>query len=151
MLQTMPLETKSTKYGKVFRLEGGCKDDWDNIVTARYYRKPSGLIRRRLRRVPITMQKPAIEALRVAEAALAREIVVTGSLRTCELQAKLYASDRARFAPNTVGLHCQGLAIDVSTNDPELKTKVRKALLAVGFTQTRVDDEPWHFSYGWTA
>jgi hypothetical protein len=142
----MAVEEYATKYGTVYRLVGGCKDDWKNIVTSSYYRKPSGLIRRRLRRVPITMQAPAIKALRVAEEALGREIVVTGSLRSCELQAKLYASDKVRFAPNTVGVHCQGLAIDVTTNDPELKTKVRKALLAVGFNQSRPEDEPWHFS-----
>lgn len=145
------LQTKDTTYGKVFRLYGGCKDDWKTIVTSRFYRKPSGLIRRRLRKKSITMQQPAIKALKEAEVKLGREIVTTGSFRTCALQDSLYRSDTKRFAPNTVGLHCQGLAIDVTTEDPELKTTVRKALLAHGFTQTRPDDEPWHFSYGWTA
>lgn len=145
------VERKSTKYGTVFRLSGGCKDDWDNIVTSSYYRKPSGIIRRRKRRVPITMQRPAIEALRAAEARLGREIVVTGSARSCALQASLYASDPKRYAPPSVGLHCQDLAIDATTEDPELKTTTRHALEAEGFTQARPTDEPWHFSYGWTA
>lgn len=140
-----------TKYGRIFRLDGGCKDDWANIVTSRWYRKPSGIIRRRLRRNPITLQKPAMDAWRAAEKQLGHEIVVTGSSRTCELQAKLYASDHNRYAPPSVGLHCQALACDASTEDPNLKTSTRKALEGHGWHQARPDDEPWHFSYGWTA
>jgi hypothetical protein len=145
------IERYETKYGPVFREIGGCKDNWTNIVTSEYYRKTSGLIRRRARQTSITLQKPAIDSLRAAEARLGREIVVTGSFRTCSLQAVLYKSDPNRFAPNTVGVHCQALAIDVTTEDPELKTKVRKALLAEGWHQSRPEDEPWHWSYKVTA
>lgn len=146
----MTIERYETKYGVVFRDVGGCKDDWNNIGTSRYYRKTSGLIRRRKRRVPITMQKPALEALKVAEQRLGHEIVVTGSFRTCELQDALYHSDppasMKRFAPNTVGVHCQALALDASTEQPDLTTAIRKAMLAQDFHQSR-PDEPWHFSY----
>lgn len=147
----MAIETKDTRFGKVFRDVGGCKDDYDNIVTSSSYRKPSGVIRKRARKVAITGQRPMIEAIRRAEEILGREIVVTGSARTCELQAALYKSNPSRYAPPSVGLHCQGLAIDVTTEDPELTTKVREVLTRVGFTQARVADEPWHFSFGWTA
>lgn len=146
----MALVSKLTRFGRVYRLEGGCKDDYNNIRTSKRYRKVSGVIPFRARRVAVTLQKPALDAFRQAEVRLGREIVVTGSARSCELQAKLYASDRSRYAPPSVGLHCQDLAIDVTTEDPELQTKVREALLHVGFTQARAD-EPWHFSYGWTA
>jgi hypothetical protein len=147
----MALESKLTRFGRVYRLVGGCKDDYDNIRTSKRYRKASGVIPFRTRKVAITMQKPALDAFRQAEVRLGREIVVTGSARSCALQAQLYASDRNRYAPPSVGLHCQDLAIDVTTEDPQLKTKVREALEHVGFTQARPDDEPWHFSYGWTA
>lgn len=140
-----------TAHGRIYRLEGGCRDDWANIVTSRWYRKPSGLIRRKRRRNPITLQRPAIESWKAAEAQLGREIVVTGSIRTCELQAQLYASDQSRYAPPWVGLHTQGLAADVTTEDPYLTTTTRKALEAHGWSQARPEDEPWHFSMGWTA
>jgi len=140
-----------TDYGRVFRLVGGCKDDWSQITTSSWYHKPSGLVRWRKRKVAITLQAPAVAALKDAEKILGREIVVTGSLRTCELQAALYKSDPNRYASPSVGVHCQGLAIDVTTEDPELKTKTRKALFQVGFNQSRPDDEPWHFSFAVVA
>lgn len=147
----MSTTTVQTKYGPVYRLVGGCKDNWSNVETSRNYRKASGVKRWRRRRVYISGQKPMLMAIRAAEKSLGRELVVTGSRRTCELQASLYRSDPKRFAAPSVGVHCQGLAIDVTTEDPELKTKVRKALLAEGFHQSRPDDEPWHFSFGVTA
>lgn len=147
----MAVRTYETKYGDVYRCIGCCKDDYKNIDTMKNYRKASGVLKWRRRRVYITGQRPMLAAIRDAEKALGREIVVTGSLRTCALQAALYKSDPDRFAPPTVGVHCQGLAIDVTTEDPELKTKVRKALLAVGFHQSRAADEPWHFSFKVTA
>lgn len=140
---------RDTEYGTVHRLEGGCKDDWVNIQTDLYYHKQRGLVRKRKRAVAITMQRPALRALSAAEAELGREVVVTGSFRTCAFQAEKYHEDPQRYAPPSVGLHCQGLAIDVSTN--VLDDKIRKALLRHGFTQARPVDEPWHFSFGWTA
>ena len=151
----MSIERKDTKFGPVFRLNGGCKDDYANIVTSRFYRKPSGVVKRRLRTQAITMQKPALDALRVVEAHLGMEVVVTGSSRSCALQASLYAKDPKRYAPPSVGLHCQALAIDVNTTwraaltDKE-EAEFVKLMAQVGFTQAR-PDEPWHFSFGWTA
>lgn len=147
----MAVERKETRFGTVFRLVGGCKDDWKNVVTSRYYRKPSGLIRRRLRPVPITLQKPAMDALRKAEERAGMEITVTGSRRTCALQAELYARDSHRYAPPSVGLHCQALAIDQNMDNQTAKPATKEALLHVGFTQSRPTDEPWHWSFGWTA
>lgn len=147
----MSVETYHTQYGEVYRCVGCCKDDYKTIETMKNYRKASGVSLWRRRRVFISGQKPMLEAIRAAEKELGREIVVTGSLRTCELQAQLWRSDPGRFAAPSVGVHCQGLAIDVTTEDPELKTKVRKALLAVGFHQSRADSEPWHFSFKVTA
>jgi hypothetical protein len=151
----MAVETQVTKFGPVYRDVGGCKDDYKNIVTSSYYRKPSGIVRRRRRATSITMQKPAIEALRVVEAHMGMEVVVTGSSRSCELQAALYKKDPNRYAPPNVGLHCQALAIDVNTtwraalSDKE-EAQFLLLMKQVGFTQAR-PDEPWHFSYGWTA
>jgi len=146
----MAIESKDTRFGKVFRLNGGCKDDWKTIKVSRYYRKTSGLVRRRKRRVPITMQKPALDAFRRAEQIAGAEITVTGSSRSCAYQASLYAKDSARYAPPSVGLHCQALAIDQNMENQTHNQGTKPALLQVGFTQAR-SDEPWHFSYGWTA
>ena len=151
----MAIEVKDTKFGKVYRDVGGCKDDYANIVTAKRYRKASGVVPFRTRQVAITMQRPAILALRVVEAHLEREVVVTGSSRSCALQAALYAKDPSRYARPSEGLHCQALAIDVNTTwrasltDKE-EAEFVKLMAQVGFTQAR-PDEPWHFSYGWTA
>lgn len=156
----MALEVKETKYGKVFRLVGGCRDDWKNIVTMTVGGQyaiggPE----------TYTLQEPAILSLKaVAKACGAlgpfrfrsRPVHVTGSLRTCARQAELYASDPNRYAPPSVGLHTQGLAIDVDTiwqgklSDKQ-NAAFRKAMLANGWTQSRPSDEPWHWSYGWTA
>jgi hypothetical protein len=151
----MAIESKDTKFGTVYRLVGGCKDDFKNIITSKYYRKPSGLIPRRRRGVDITMQAPAIKALRVVEAHLGKEVEVTGSARSCALQAELYKKDPSRYAPPSVGLHCQALAIDVNTVwrdglTSEQEAEFVKLMKQVGFTQAR-SDEPWHWSYGWTA
>lgn len=146
----MGIEKKETDWGAVYR-SSTCKDNYETIVTSEYYRKPSGLIRRRKRDIAITLQRPALESLRECEAKLGREIKVTGTSRTCALQAALYKKDPQRYAPPNVGLHCQSLAIDVSTLDSELKTRVREVLTHHGWTQARPYDEPWHFSFGWTA
>jgi hypothetical protein len=145
----MAVTTIPTKYGDVYRYVGGCKDDYDNIVTSSYYRRYGVIFKKRP--VAITIQRPALKALRAAEKRLGRQIVVTGSARSCEYQAELYRKDPSRYAAPSVGVHCQALAFDVTTADPELKTKVRAALYAEGFHQSRPDDEPWHFSYAVTA
>jgi len=151
----MAVETYHTKFGDVYRLVGGCKDDYSNIVTSRTYRKESGIVRTRPRTVAITAQRPLIKALRVVEAHLDQEVVVTGSMRTCELQAALYRKDPSRYAPPSVGVHCQGLAIDVNTTwraalSDKQEAEFVKLMKQVGFNQAR-PDEPWHFSFEVTA
>lgn len=140
------LRKYTTRYGVIYRLIDGCKDDYESIETSKFYRKESGLIKWRRRSNPVTLQRPALKSFKMAEEKLGREIVVTGSMRTCELQAQLYASDPNRYAPPSVGVHCQGLAIDVTTEDPQLQTKVRDALKLCGWKQAR-PDEIWHFSF----
>lgn len=151
----MALESTLTEYGRVYRLVGGCKDDYANIDTSKNYRKESGVVKWRRRTVAISGQHPMLAAIRQVEKELGMEIVVTGSLRTCALQASLYAKDRNRYAPPSVGLHCQGLAIDVNTvwrDALSVHDELRFVGLMkhAGFTQAR-SDEPWHWSFGWTA
>jgi hypothetical protein len=78
-----------------------------------------------------------------------RSILLTGSWRSCELQAQLYAGDSKRFASPNGTLHTQGLAIDVSTAMPDFD-KAHAALAHVGWTRAR-SDEPWHHSWGFNA
>lgn len=145
----MAIVSKDTRFGTVYRFEGACKDDWKNIDTMYLYRKPSGVVHFRKRPTSIKGQRPMLDAIRHAEEHLGSEVVVTGSLRTCAYQAELYRSDPNRYAPPSVGLHCQGLAIDVHTD--YLTGKLHDCLKHAGFTQARPSDEPWHFSFGWTA
>ena len=151
----MAVIEKDTRYGKVYRNLATCQDDYDNIVTSRVYHKPSGIIRVRPRAMNITAQRPLIKALRDVEEQLGFEVVVTGSARTCALQAALYKKDPDRYARPSEGLHCQALAIDVNTTwRAALSDKDEARFVAwmkhVGFTQAR-PDEPWHWSFGWTA
>lgn len=90
-----------------------------------------------------------------------RPIPLTGSLRTCEQQARLYALNGKdgnppnRYAPPTVGVHTHGLAIDVHTGWLaalfRVGVSIRRVLSRRGWNQSRPDDEPWHFSFGVTA
>lgn len=146
----MAVETYETRYGPIYRLVGGCKDDWQNIDVSKWYRKPSGIIRWRRRRVYLRMQRPALKAFKDAESRVGHEITVTGTLRTCALQQELYARDSNRYAPPSVGVHTQGLAVDVSTDQPDFGTKIHKALIACQFKQAR-PDEDWHYSMYVTA
>ena len=151
----MAVETYKTQYGDVYRCIGCCKDDYENITTSRNYRKASGVIKWRPRTVAISGQRPMLKAIREVEAGLGKEIVVTGSLRTCALQAQLYARDPKRYAPPSVGVHCQGLAIDVNTEWRDSLTaneelRFKGLMKHNGFHQAR-PDEPWHFSYEVTA
>lgn len=151
---------KDTKFGRVWRLSGGCKDNWPNVMTGTVGGKyavggPE----------TYTLQKPALDSLAWVAGEIAaigpfkirkRPVRVTGTARSCALQASLYASDRSRYAPPSVGLHTQALAIDVDTNwqqglDSKTEWKFKKAMLAAGWTQSRPSDEPWHWSFGWTA
>lgn len=145
----MAVERYDTKYGTVYH-RPTCKDDWKNIKTVVSRRKDGS-------EVPytkLTLQEPAIKSIRAVEKKLSRPwkkyfVRVTGTIRTCELQASLYASDPQRYAPPNSGLHTHGLAIDVHTG--YLSRKLKKALLADGWHQSRPVDEPWHFSFRLTA
>ena len=148
----MAVLTKQTKYGAVNR-GTTCKDDHPNIAT-----KTIGGIRAKGGPEEYKLQLACIESLRDVAKELGgpwrkRPVHVTGTWRSCAYQAELYARDSHRYAhPNTT-LHTQGLAIDVDMNwrasvGPE---KVDAALRKFGWKQSRPDDEPWHWSYGWTA
>jgi hypothetical protein len=97
----------------------------------------------------VKLQAAALRSFRAAELALGHKIFLTGSWRSCSLQASLYRSDPSRFAnPNTTA-HCRGLAIDVSTDQSQTRLKnIHRALAWRGWHQSRPDDEPWHWSFG---
>ncbi len=133
-----------TPYGAIFPTVGPCKDDYPNIVT---HTTVAGTM--------LTMQMPAIRAWEAAEFRNGRKlpwkkhrkpkaIPVTGTLRSCSLQAHLYASDHDRYAAPETTRHCRGLAGDINTGF--LNRRVRRCLIAEGFHFPR-DDEPWHASY----
>jgi hypothetical protein len=155
----MAIVMKDTKYGPVFR-STQCKDDHSNIVDASIggERAIGGTETYKL-------QKPAVESLRAVADVMGRRfpwrrvkrpVKVTGTWRACAYQAQLYFSDPKRYAhPNTT-LHTQGLAIDVDTHWLGSLTafqlrRFRRAMAENGWSQSRPDDEPWHWSYGWTA
>ena len=123
----MAITTYLTPFGKVFRSDK-CKDDFKNIVEWK----------------DIKLQRPAMYSLRAAMLVGGR-FRLTGSLRTCAQQRALWKSDNDRFAHPSVGVHTQGLAIDVHMAD--LNKRVKLTLLALGWKQSRPDDEPWHFSF----
>ena len=131
---------------------GQCKDDYPNIRL--YDQPPAG-------GSPIKLQGPALRAFKAAEIRYAkrsgwsaarikrvggRPIALTGSWRSCAYQASLYAKDSRRYASPNVGVHTRGLAIDVSTAQPN-QAVIRACLKAEGWVQVRPDDEPWHYSY----
>lgn len=142
----MTIHKYDTRYGAVFH-STVCKDDFDNMTTSDEFVKPSGTKKRRPRIGAgfVTLQRPALKSFKMAESKLGAEIVLTGSIRSCELQWQLYRSDPNRYAhPNTT-LHTQGLAIDVHTDF--LDGHVKKNLELCGWKQARPGDEPWHFSF----
>lgn len=143
-----------TRYGTI-HYGGVCVDDYPNII--QYDQPQTGGI-------PIKLQAPAMRAFQEAEEQVQRRrirklhapradkkfrpIVCTGTWRSCELQAELYARDPHRYAaPNSTG-HTRGIAIDVSTAmGLVFKRKVHKALIKIGWEQAR-PDEPWHYTWG---
>lgn len=133
----MAIYTKWTRFGRVYR-STICKDDWTNIVE----KDREGY--------KLKLQSPAMRSFRSAERRLGREIKLTGTWRSCAFQAQLYQSDTSRFAHPNSTLHTQGLAIDVSTAQGD-QERIRTLLKRRGWTQSRPVDEPWHYSYGWTA
>lgn len=146
-----------TKYGDVFEPDGLCHDDYPNIHTADQDRN-QGLVK---------LQDPAMRSFHACERRLfvvlhplkARmkkykhrviTIHVTGSWRSCALQTQLWRDDPQRFADPATTLHPRGLAIDVNTG-MRWQRLIRRILLSHGWNQSRPDDEPWHFSYHFTA
>lgn len=152
-------------WGTVYRSET-CKDDHNNMTV--YDQPPRG-------GATITLQGPAVKSFKDAEDAfyrktsgtnwrpglppkferkdgtLFRPIYLTGSIRSCELQKRLFASDDQRFANPDSTLHTQGLAIDVHMVWLGKFPIIRALLKARGWGQSRPDDEPWHFSFGFLA
>lgn len=140
-----------TKYGRVAEPDGRCKDDYAIIE----------LLHRD--GMTIKLQEGAMGSYREACRAYARKtwpdryhagkvkyrpIMLTGSWRSCAYQRQLWESDPQRFAHPDVTLHPRGLAIDVATPVPVM---VHNILLNHGWHQSRPGDEPWHFSYCFTA
>lgn len=136
------------QHGTIF-YGGPCRDDYPNMEAHEHV---AG-------QLLIVLQGPALEALKAAEVRYGvatnrpigrRDIIITpGSNRSCATQARLFAQDPNRFADPKITGHTRGLAIDVSTSQPN-QSLIRECLLAEGWSQTRPDDEPWHFSYGVT-
>lgn len=144
------MTTSHTPYG-VIHYGGSCKDDYENIVI--YDSEPKGW-------APLKMQAPAIRSLKECEEAWAkrttpwkkkRYIRATGTWRSCDYQADLYAKDPNRYAPPNVGLHTRGLAIDLYWKRPFTSKTLARVLRNHGWRQTRPDDEPWHWSFGVTG
>lgn len=138
-------------YG-VIHFGGECKDNYANIRL--YDQPPEG-------GSPVKLQSPALRAFKAAEVRYAkrsgwtaarikkqggRPIVLTGSWRACSLQYQLYRKDPSRYAHPNVGVHTRGLAIDVSTAQPN-QAVIKACLRAEGWVQVRPDDEPWHHSF----
>jgi hypothetical protein len=143
--------TIKTPYGPANNSDQ-CRDDWPNMETA----KVCGQV--------LHMQRSAIRAYREACRVFAkksgwtparikrtggRAILLTGSWRSCELQAEKHREDPSRFADPDESLHPQGLAIDVSTIQRDFD-KAHAALAHVGWHRAR-PDEPWHHSWGFNA
>ena len=141
---------RRTPYGVVHY--GACRDDWPNLRL--YDQPPAG-------GSPVKLQASALRAFRAAERRYAkltgwsaqrikrtggRAIRLTGSWRSRAYQAQLYRRDPRRYAPPCSGLHPDGLAVDVSQDQPNLG-KIDRVLKAEGWVQVRPSDEPWHYSY----
>lgn len=143
---------RKTPYGTI--RYGECRDDWPNLRL--YDQPPEG-------GAPVKLQGPALRAFKAAQVRYARRvgwsrqrieknpdgrpIRLTGSWRSRAYQSELYLKDPKRYAPPCAGLHPDGLAIDVSQDQPNLD-KIDRALKATGWVQARPDDEPWHYSFG---
>lgn len=146
----------ATKYGDIFAPDGPCKDNYRNIVTHVDRNGHSVTLQQGAMNSFLAAERRVWVVLHPVKARLKKykdavqPILLTGSNRTCALQTQLYASDNHRYAPPDVTLHCRALAIDVSMNNRWFKL-IRRVLLSHGWHQARPTDEPWHFSYYFTA
>jgi hypothetical protein len=134
----------------VIHYGGPCRDDYPNIRI--YDQPPKG-------GSPVKLQAAALRAFQRAERDYGkatkrpagwRAIGLTGSWRSCAYQAELYRRDSKRYANPAVTGHTRGIAIDVSTSQPN-QDIIARCLRRNGWTQTRPDDESWHWSYGVTV
>ena len=158
MSEWTPTERRiKTAYGPIY-YGGPCKDDYRNMVTYDAEPKGSGLV--------LTLQRPAMKALKAAQVRYAKRkgwtaarlkanpdgrpiLMTAGTNRSCDTQKRLYAEDSSRYARPEITGHTRGLALDVSTAQSNQEI-IKACLRAEGWTQTRPDDEPWHWSYGVT-
>lgn len=119
------------------RCGGPCRDDYARIRV--YHQTPARFIQ---------LQRAALDSFKTAEEALGFKIWLTGSLRECSVQTRLYNSDHTRYAVPSSSAHCRGLAIDVSQNmTPKQLKQVHDVLTPRAWHQAR-SDEPWHYSFG---
>jgi hypothetical protein len=120
------------------RLGGPCRDDYARIVTRH---TPGGRV--------VVFQRAAMESLVAMETRLGFEVRFTGTARACSVQAKLYASDRVRFAPPEDSYHCRALAGDIDQNmEPKRLKAIDDLAPSFGWHKARPTDEPWHISFG---
>jgi hypothetical protein len=142
-----------TPYGTIF-YGGVCQDSYANLVL---YDQPN------TGGNPVKLQQAAMRAFKKAEEAIQgrsvrrtpnmrqdprfRPILLTGSWRSCELQARLHAEDPTRFVSADASGHCRGLCIDVSMTQSVLRRRrIRRALEKQGWHYTN-SSEPWHASF----
>lgn len=145
-----------TKYGDIFAPDGRCRDDYRNMET---YDQFGG-------HTIVVLQHGAMNSFKAAEKrfyklspAWAKQhpkqdsrpiLILPGSKRDCATQARLYASDRNRYAHPDTTLHTRGLAVDIDQRQSGLIT-IYKILAGHGWNRSRPEDEPWHWSYYFTA
>lgn len=151
----------------VIHYGGPCRDDYPNME--RLDQDPDGA------NVILTLQRPAMKAFLAAQVRFAKKsgwseerinrttvriggkrypvgrriVILAGTNRTCATQTALYRKDPNRYAAPQITGHTRGLAIDRSNIQLRL-ADVDQCLKLEGWTRTRPEDEPWHWSYGVT-
>lgn len=166
------MSESTTTYGRIFRTEGKCQDDYPNLRV--YDQPPEGS-------APITLQEAAMKSFKACEEAFAKKVwrpgmppkvtrgsrvfrpiyLTVGSFRTCETAKRLYESEEnqeriretgsSRYARPESTLHTHGLAIDVHTGYLNKFPVIRTILLNHEWNRSRPEDEPWHFSFHLTG
>lgn len=151
------MATFKTKTGPIYYDSTG-NDHRPNIVDSRP--------RWRKRHEAVKLQRAALRSFREAERLLGRRlgkgrwslrksraIDVTGSWRSFDLQAALFATNGVgdnppnRYASPFTSGHVQGVAIDVSTAFAHFDLAIA-ILESLGWQRSRPDDESWHLTYG---
>lgn len=147
---------------------GPCRDDYPNMERVDMLPEQGG-------NLILVLQRPVMRALLAAQVRYAKKsgwsqerierntvrigakkvpigrpiIILAGTNRTCATQTALYRKDPNRYAAPQITGHTRGLAIDRSNAQPNL-ADVDQCLKLEGWTRTRPDDEPWHWTYGVT-